>query len=288
MNISLHASSPVLFIDTSYFIFYRYYAVLNWFRRSLAKGQTLDIGTLLENKTFLDKYVKKFEETICALVKTSKTEQGVNVCFVKDCCRDKIWRHKYISGYKATREEKLDSFNKEIFVFTYNTLLPQLQEKYGFQVFGHRCLEADDVIAIMTLALINRSEGCHEITIITNDNDYIQLLSHPKVEEGCANLRIVNLQQKDISLRVGCSPREYVLVKKILGDKSDNIPPIAKKCGDKTSLKLARDKALLEKLLASDEATKNQFALNELLIDFNFIPEELKAEIVSSLEIKTT
>lgn len=288
MRLPLLSTSTVLFVDTSYFIFYRYYAILNWFRRSLKKDETLDVSGLLENKVFMDKYAKKFEETITGLIKQHKVEDGSNMVFVRDCCRDKIWRHNHTTGYKATREEKLDTFNKEIFVYTYNVLLPKMQEKYGIQVYGHYCLEADDVIAIITTELLNRDDNTNNIAIITNDNDYIQLLSHPKVEGGSAKLTIMNLQEKHISLRVGCTPREYCLVKKIMGDKSDNIPPIAKKCGDKTSLKLAKDSALLEKLLCSDEAIRTQFVLNELLTDFNCIPVELKKEVISVLEFKST
>jgi 5'-3' exonuclease len=279
-------NGTILLIDMSYFIFYRYYAILNWLRRSLRKDETLDIENIMKNNTFVEKYTKKFEETLSLLMKEHGVIKGYNVVLIKDCCRDKIWRHQYTEGYKATRDDKVATFNKDIFTYTYNVLIPVLQNKYGFQMSSHSCLEADDVIAIFTNKLLSSSIGSN-IVIITNDNDYIQLLDNENISNGNCNLRIINLQQKDIMLRVGCSPKEYLLVKKIIGDKSDNIPSITKKCGDKTALKLAKDAALLDKLLSSDINAKNQYVLNELLIDFNFIPENFKIEVFSMLNLKS-
>ena len=279
-------NGTILLIDMSYFIFYRYYAIVNWLRRTLPKDETLDIENIMKNTMFVDKYTKKFEETLSLLMKEHGVIKGYNVVFVKDCCRDRIWRHQYIEGYKATRDDKVASFNREIFTYTYNILIPQLQNKPGFQISHHSCLEADDVIAIFTNKLLSASTGSN-IVIITNDNDYIQLLDNVNISNGNCNVRIVNLQQKDIMLRVGCTPKEYLQVKKIMGDKSDNIPPITKKCGDKTALKLVRDVTLFDKLLSSDLNAKNQYTLNELLIDFNFIPENLKSEVNSILDLKS-
>jgi 5'-3' exonuclease len=95
------------------------------------------------------------------------------------------------------------------------------------------------------------------------------------------------MQDKSISERTGCSPKIYIEVKKILGDKSDNIPCITSKCGDKTALKLATDKALLQKLFQSCPNAKKQYDLNHLLIDFDCIPNDLKEEVDNKIIIHT-
>jgi 5'-3' exonuclease len=278
-------NGTILLIDMSYFVFYRYYAILNWLRRSVGKDENIDIDNIMRNTTFVEKYAKKFEETLNFLMKEYDVTNNSNVVFVKDCCRDKIWRHQHMVGYKSTRDDKIASFNKEIFTYTYNVLVPNLQNKYGFQTTCHWCLEADDVIALITDKLLYTIGA--KVIIITNDNDYIQLLDNENVASGKCRLRIINLQQKDINTRVGCNPKEYLLVKKILGDKSDNIPSITKKCGDKTALKLAKDAQLLDKLLSTDTNAKNQYNLNELLIDFRYIPEVYKNEVNSTIDIRT-
>jgi 5'-3' exonuclease len=291
----------IILIDTSYYVFYRYYATYNWYRKQNQGYEPYETERIMDDPIFVDKYVKMFEKHILDVCKnngtTRKDGSYNNLVFVKDCSRDQIWRHKFMDGYKATRDEKTKTFNKDVFVHTYQKVLPDLIAKYGFQTIGHRCLEADDIIAIITDRLLNLSQAlilpqplC--ITIITNDNDYIQLLNHPSLKqvgiETHAKLAIKNMQDKHIYERTGCSPEVYTEVKKILGDKSDNIPSITSKCGDKTALKLAMDRTSLEKLFASTPAAKKQYELNNLLIDFGCIPQDLKGEVVDRIIIVTS
>ena len=288
----------IILVDTSYYVFYRYYATYNWYRK---QNQGFETERIMDDPIFVDKYVKMFEKHILDVCKnngiTRKDGAYNNVVFVKDCSRDQIWRHQHTDGYKATRDEKTKTFNKDVFVHTYQKVLPDLVGKYGFQTIGHRCLEADDVIAIITDRLLNLSQDTIvsqpiSITIITNDNDYIQLFNHPSLKqagnEKQTKLVIKNMQDKNICERTGCTPDVYIEVKKILGDKSDNIPSITSKCGDKTALKLATDRALLEKLFASTPAAKKQYELNNLLIDFGCIPQDLKEEVVNKITIVTS
>lgn len=285
MNIHLQPSkSPVLLIDMSYYVFYRYFATFNWYKRQ--NTSPIDVEHIKDNVEFMNKYAKMFEKTLTDLMKLYKINVASNVIFAKDCCRDNIWRHKYYNGYKATRDEKSTSFNKDVFTYTYHTLIPQLQEKIGFQIIGHYCLEADDVIAIISDTIFDYCHVNTSIVIITNDNDYIQLLNNNKLLCETGNsLMIKNLQEKNICDRVGCSSKEYILVKKILGDKSDNIPSIIKKCGEKTALKLATDIRLLDNLLERDEEAKKQYELNDLLIDFSKIPQEYITDIKNKILI---
>lgn len=286
MAITIQAGNgTILLIDLSYFVFYRYFATFNWYKRQA--GVNVDVEHIIQDAVFMDKYSKMFEKTIHELIKTYKVVEKSNVVFVKDCCRDNIWRHAHYNGYKATRDDKSTTFNKDVFVYTYNVLLPQLKEKIGFQMTGHYCLEADDVIAIITNTTLDNSMECGRdvsLVVITNDNDYIQLMNHQLlmagVKEGVgAALLIRNLQDKNICERVGCTPDEYIKVKKVIGDKSDNIPSIVKKCGEKTAYKLATNEGALNALFAKDQAARQQYELNELLIDFAKIPLEYVQEV---------
>jgi 5'-3' exonuclease len=283
MEITLEPSKgSILLIDLSYYVFYRYFATFNWYKRQTTDN--IDVENIKNNVEFMEKYAKMFEKTLSELVKKYKITVATNVVFVKDCSRDNIWRHQYYNAYKATREEKSALFNKDVFTYTYHTLIPQLQEKLGFQVIGHYCLEADDVIAIITKEMFNRHTNHINITIITNDNDYIQLMNIDQLDENNV-LMIKNLQDKNICDRVNCPSQIYINVKKILGDKSDNIPAITRKCGEKTALKLASNLDLLNNLLERDEEAKKQYELNNLLIDFKNIPEEYCCDIKNKIVI---
>jgi 5'-3' exonuclease len=283
MRLKLNPSKgPVLLIDTSYYVFYRYFATFNWYKRQLPQDVELNVNTIMIEPVFVEKYKKMFEKTLNDLCKLHKIESYNNVVFVKDCARDHIWRHKHINVYKATRDDKSRTFNREVFPYTYQTLLPSLQDTYKFQVFGHYSLEADDVAALVTMHLFDSYES--KVVIITNDNDYIQLMTYPQASSQ-SSLQIRNLQGKNICERTGCSPEHYMKIKKILGDKSDNIPPITKKCGDKTAFKLALHPEQLENLFTINPQARTQYNLNELLTDFKFIPETLKQDVIAKLDV---
>jgi 5'-3' exonuclease len=285
-TIDIQASNgTVLLIDLSYFVFYRYFATFNWYNRQA--GTNVDASHIMDDKVFVEKYSKMFEKNIKDLMKAYKVVVNSNVIFAKDCSRDNIWRHRHYDGYKATRDEKTSStFNKGVFPYTYNVLIPQLKDKIGFQIIGHQSLEADDVIAIITNDALDRGNDV-SIAVITNDNDYIQLMNHTCLDGGSskATLKIKNLQNKNICERVGCSPKEYIKMKKVIGDKSDNIPSIVKKCGEKTAYKLATNEDALAKLFEKDLVAKQQYELNDLLIDFAKIPFEYVQEVKEKLNI---
>ena len=256
-----------LLIDLSYFIFYRYYATYNWYRK---QNESKD-KDILKDELFINKYDKIFEQTICELQKKHDISWN-NIYFAKDCPRDEIWRLKYYKDYKQTREERLETFDKEIFKHTISVLIPKLQAKYGgcFILFEDH-LESDDIIAFVKTYIRDQNPG-YEIIIITNDNDYVQLIDDYTL--------VVNLQGRDLKTRINCSPSEYLLRKIILGDKSDNIPSIGKKIGEKTAEKLASDLNLLQDVFKKKPDAKQNYDLNELLISFKKIPSNYKDKVL--------
>ncbi len=74
-------------------------------------------------------------------------------------------------------------------------------------------------------------------------------------------------------------------MKKILGDKSDNIPSIMKKCGEKTALKYATNNTLLQQLFQSNQSIQDRYNLNEQMVDFMFIPTDLRTAVIDRLEL---
>ena len=65
-----------------------------------------------------------------------------------------------------------------------------------------------------------------------------------------------------------------------MGDISDNIPSVFPKCGPKTALKYFDNKELLDKKLAENEIYRNNYALNNKMVDFNNIPDDLVKEFI--------
>jgi 5'-3' exonuclease len=241
---------------------------VNWYKHATQlPAESLKEGDL--PKEFLEKYDKTFENSIVELSKTYAVPT-TNMVFAKDCPRDKIWRTSLFPTYKANRDDKDTCFNRMIFKHTFDVLFPILRKKYGFHELYHPRLEADDCVALFVQALRNNYRNT--ITIITNDNDYIQLYKH--------NVNIINLQGKNLRDRVS-DVATYIQLKTVLGDKSDNIPAIAKKVGEKTAQKIISNPELMSKYLHDPEVLE-RYLLNSTLVNFENIPIEHSREFIKS------
>ena len=140
----------------------------------------------------------------------------------------------------------------------------------------HPYLEADDCIAIFAKKIkeINKNTI---VTIITADHDYLQLLNN--------DINIYTLKHKPLRTEKNSSGNAEcdLFCKIILGDKSDNIPRVFDRCGEKGALALWNDKNSLETKLET-ENKKEVFDRNKKIIDFNEIPEHFKIEFLNSIK----
>ena len=80
------------------------------------------------------------------------------------------------------------------------------------------------------------------------------------------------MQLKDISLRINFNPNVELLLKIIIGDKSDNIPKIINGIRKDTAIKIALmpEKERINYLISIN--AYDNYNLNKKLIDFNEIP----------------
>ena len=273
--VKINPSKNIIIFDGSYMIFFRYYAIFNWYKMSLK--ETVDVPNILSNVEFMTKFDKLFEENLEKLRKKNNVPSE-NVIFAKDCMRDHIWRYKHYANYKKSREERLATFNGDIFKHCYGTLLPVLKERLGIQTCEHYCSEADDIIAVFTRK-IQAAYPETNIVIVTNDNDYLQLITD--------TVTIVNMKNMNLRERLHCDPMTYLKMKIIMGDKSDNIPSVFPKCGEKRAQQLAEDDAMLQDRLSKNEEFREKFELNSLLIDTRRIPDDIRNEIEAMLEFVT-
>ena len=268
----------VILVDTSYWIFYRYFAVLQWWRHAKPDNELPE--NPYDNKEFLEKFEKTFLESLTNLKKKlklhkqrGKPEINCKIIAARDCPRSEIWRNLLYKDYKATRERDDKFMGGSFFKHIYkdnNKLL--LTAGVDF-VLQNQSLEADDVIAISKKYLRDKSPEL-PIYIIANDHDYLQLLDD-KTE-------IYNFQNKNLreSQKVFPEADKNLFFKIVLGDKSDNIMPVFKKCGPKTCLNYYNDKNLFNQQLNIQPESRERYILNETIISFKSIPQELQDEIL--------
>jgi 5'-3' exonuclease len=168
------------------------------------------------------------------------------------------FRYDLFAEYKANRiiktASKQDSKNK--FDRNKDIIVPLLQ--YLPITIGRAMkYEADDLIA--TLCENMKDE---ELTVLSNDSDYIQLL-----QRGYSNLRIYNPIKKEDMV---APAYPYVAWKSLNGDTSDNIPALLTK---KKAINTISDPELFKKFMAVEENRAN-FNINRQLIEFRSVPEE--------------
>ena len=98
-----------LILDGSYFCFYRYYALKQWW--GLARK---DDAIQEHHDEFLDKFHEVFVKKLLELPKSLKLK---NYTFIlgKDCPRKDIWRMELYPDYKGTRNSGDDDLLKKCF-----------------------------------------------------------------------------------------------------------------------------------------------------------------------------
>ena len=93
------------------------------------------------------------------------------------------------------------------------------------------------------------------------------------------------MQGIDLSTRLQhLSPQQYLTYKIICGDKSDNIQPVFRRCGQKKACILAADLNQLSSEL-KNKHVENKYKHNDLLINFDNIPEDVRSAVLSDLQM---
>lgn len=262
----------IILIDTSYAIFYRYYATIKWFsfayKEEYANYKNNENYNWFENKIFVEKYEKMFLESIIKLVKKKIfNSNNSKILFCLDTPKELLWRSKIQCNYKSNRILKTnDGYNIKLFFnYTCTIIIQNLIKNYkNINLIQQSNIEADDIIAIISLYIKNNNLN-HKIYLISSDNDFYQL--------GFSNLFFLNFKTKK-ELKFSEDEAKYELNKKIIfGDKSDCIPSITKK-RIKNKFELLEDSELLSQYLSNNPESKKQYEINQKMIDFNYIPKE--------------
>jgi 5'-3' exonuclease len=245
MNIiRLNKNNNIVLVDCSYYIFHRYFATMRWYKFQKDYIE-IDVNKNIDNLIFINAFYKHIDNDIKKICKIWKTNKN-NIVLCNDCLRSDIWRNDLYDKYKATRNQK-NNFNKHIF-----SIFNEYIKKLGLQSIHSDRLEGDDII-YLTHKNIKTKINSKIIIIITNDNDFLQLLD--------TNVLIYNMQFKELKVRGYNNANINLLFKAIYGDKSDNIPKIGPG--------ITKEKALIIASLPNNERLK-YFSENNLLESFEF------------------
>ncbi len=168
------------------------------------------------------------------------------------------FRYDLYSEYKANRIVKTASKkSSRDRIFKNKDEIVRLMQYLPITICKAEAYEADDVIA--TLCENMKDE---DITVLSNDSDYIQLL-----QRGYKNCHVYNPIKKEF-MQPPTYP--YVAWKSLAGDKADNIPKVLTPKKVEAAM---RDPEVLRKLLSIEENRAN-FNINRQLIEFRTVPIE--------------
>ena len=142
------------------------------------------------------------------------------------------FRHKMFDGYKGTRKPMADELREQV------PMIKQMLSAMEIPVITKEGWEADDILG--TLAYKAEADG-KEVTIVSGDRDLLQLCTdHIKIalpRTKATGTEVENYYAKDFKDKNGVTPKEYIDVKALMGDSSDNIPGVPG-IGEKTAFAL--------------------------------------------------
>ncbi|MEA4827958.1 MAG: DNA polymerase I [Clostridium sp.] len=168
------------------------------------------------------------------------------------------FRHKEYEDYKAGRE-KMPSELREQF-----PILKELLEMLAINIFEIDGFEADDLIGTLSKYA---EEKEIEVYIVTGDRDALQLATdNVKVVINKKGMSEKEIYDKNRMIEeFGVTPTQFIDVKGLMGDKSDNIPGVPG-VGSKTAYKLIKEYGSIENLLENVESVSGK-KLKENLIE---------------------
>lgn len=171
------------------------------------------------------------------------------------------FRTEMYADYKGGRAKTPDEF-REQFPF-----LRQQLDVLGIKHYQLDRYEADDIIG----TLVKQAEATDEhfdITVVSGDKDLIQLTDEHTVVEiskkGVAEFE--EFTPTYLMEKMGITPAQFIDLKALMGDKSDNIPGVTK-IGEKTGLKLLIEHGSLEGIYEQIDGMKASKMKENLIND---------------------
>lgn len=160
------------------------------------------------------------------------------------------FRHEQYKDYKATRAKAPNELVEQF------QLIRDVLSIHNIKCVEIDGFEADDVAG--TFANAARSL-VDEIYLVTSDKDYLQLIDeNTKViltKKGVTNTEEMNIEE--MKNQYGITPLQFIDLKALMGDSSDNIPGVAG-VGEKTALKLIQEYKNLDNLYENIEHIKGK------------------------------
>lgn len=142
------------------------------------------------------------------------------------------FRHRTFDGYKGTRKGMPEELREQM------PLLKEVLQAMHIPIFEQEGFEADDILG--TLSALAEKNGIVPV-VVSGDRDLLQLAGEtlkvriPKTKGGRTETE--DYYAADVQAKYGVTPAEFIDMKALMGDTSDNIPGVPG-IGEKTAAKI--------------------------------------------------
>ncbi len=174
-------------------------------------------------------------------------ELSPDYCAIAFDLKAPTFRHKMFADYKAGRKPMPDDLRVQM------PVAKDICRAMGFSVLELAGYEADDILG--TLAKMAEQTDDVEAYILTGDRDSLQLISGRVKVLLATNFDTVAFDNDAFFNKYGVNADQYVDVKALMGDSSDNIPGVPG-IGEKTAFKLIAELGSMDSLYGSIENIK--------------------------------
>lgn len=160
------------------------------------------------------------------------------------------FRHEMYAEYKGTRKPMLEELRQQV------PVMKDVLKSMGVKIVEQAGLEADDLIG--TISCLCEQKGM-DVSVISGDRDLLQLATEkvkiriPKTKQGKTEIEDYNAV--DVKERYQVTPKEFIDLKALMGDTSDNIPGVPS-IGEKTATKIITEFGSIENAYAHVEEVK--------------------------------
>ncbi len=154
------------------------------------------------------------------------------------------FRHKIYPEYKGTRKGMPEELRQQV------PVMKEVLKSMGILIMEKEGLEADDILG--TFAKNAQEEGL-EVSLVSGDRDLLQIADEhikiriPKTKGG--RTEVEDYYGKDVLETMQVTPTQFIELKALMGDSSDNIPGVPK-VGPKTATELMTTYGSLENIYA--------------------------------------
>ena len=168
------------------------------------------------------------------------------------------FRHKTFEGYKGTRKGMPEELREQM------PLLKEVLQTMHIPIFEQEGYEADDILGTLS-ALAEKNDVLP--VVVSGDRDLLQIAGEklkvriPKTKGGRTETE--DYYAADVLEKYGVTPTEFIDMKALMGDASDNIPGVPG-IGEKTAAKIIQQYHDIETAIAHAAEIKPKKASENL------------------------